>query len=143
VVSTTQPFHNLKLLDTGPDPKYPFDGGGVLSLVPLAELIRPPLAGWSGKEYPNNIEGETPSSGMANQISALVLAESQRDYVTIHSVVGAPSRCLSALDKAGGGRAYPGTLSEARSYVALAKAAGKTFGYGAIIVTHGECDSTN
>lgn len=45
-VSTTQLFHNLKLLDEGPDPKYPLDGGGILSLIPLTEPIRPHLAGY-------------------------------------------------------------------------------------------------
>src|SRR5438067_58250 len=37
VVSTKQPYHNLKLFDSGPPPHYPLNGGGMLSLVPLAE----------------------------------------------------------------------------------------------------------
>src|SRR5262249_54417808 len=39
-VSTTQPFHNLRLLDEGPAPQYPLDGGGILSIIPLTEPIR-------------------------------------------------------------------------------------------------------
>ena len=45
-MSTTQPFHNLKLVDTGPDPKYPIDGSPTAkrattppSLVVKAKLI--------------------------------------------------------------------------------------------------------
>src|SRR5262249_23922688 len=46
-ISTTQPFNNLKLHDDGPDPRYPLDGSGDLSLVPLTELFRPTsLPGW-------------------------------------------------------------------------------------------------
>src|SRR5262249_2654940 len=54
-ISTTQPFGNLKLLDSGPDPKYPLDGGGILSLIPLTEPMKPRLAGYSDSQYPNNI----------------------------------------------------------------------------------------
>ncbi len=145
VVNNAQPYHNLKLLDTGPDPKYPIDGGGILSLVPLVELIRPRLAGYedAGGEYPDNIRGETPHSGMANQISALSLAQAKRDYVTVHSEVGWGGKCIGRINKAGGWRAYPGSLAEARAFARMAKAAGKSFGYGAIVLTHGECDSTN
>ncbi len=145
IVSDKQPYRNLKLLDTGPDPKYPVDGGGLLSLVPLVELIRPRLAGYAdaGGEYPDNIRGETPHSGMANQISALSLAQTGRDYATLHSVVGWSGKCITRIDKAGGGHGYPGSLAEGRTFVAMAKAAGKTFGYGAIILTHGECDNAN
>jgi hypothetical protein len=39
------------------------------------------------------------------------------------------------------GRAYEATLIETRAITRLARAAGKTYGVGAITVTHGECDS--
>jgi len=39
--------------------------------------------------------------------------------------------------------AYEGTLVETRAITRLAQAAGKTYGVGAIIVTHGECDAGN
>src|SRR6266849_584608 len=61
-ISTVQPYHNLKLLDSGPDPRYPLDGGGDLSLVPLVEPIKPHLLGYDDTQYPNNIAGETPNT---------------------------------------------------------------------------------
>ena len=39
------------------------------------------------------------------------------------------------------GRAYEATLIETRAITRLARAAGRTYGVGAITVTHGECDS--
>jgi hypothetical protein len=150
VVSLTQSYHNLKLLDMGPDPKYRVDGGGPFALVPLVEPLRPrslpgyPDSGDGSDEYPVNIRGETPHSAMANQISALSLAETQRDYVTLHTDVGWGGKTIHFIDKGDAGyRAYPASLAEGRAFVALAKAAGKTFGYGAIILTHGEHDATN
>src|SRR5207249_237711 len=54
LLSTTQPYGNMKLLDTGPDPKY--DGNGdVLSLTPLVAPFRP---GGNGGPYPTNVVGE-------------------------------------------------------------------------------------
>ena len=108
VVGKTQPFHNLKLFDSGADPKYPLDGTGTLSLVPLVELIRPRLTGYADDQYPNNIYGETPHSALANQLSALAAATWSRDYVTIHSVVGWSGHPIGDIDKVGGKRAYPG-----------------------------------
>jgi hypothetical protein len=148
VINDTQPFHNLKLLDMGPDPKYPIDGGGIFSLVPLVEPIRPRLAGYieagtDSGQYPDNIRGETPHSAMANQLSALFMGQAQQDYVTLHTVVGWGGKCINRLNKSGGYLAYPASLAEGRRFVDMAKAAGKTFGYGAIILTHGECDTAN
>ena len=144
-ISTVQPFNNLKLQDDGPDPRYPLDGSGVLSLVPLTEPFRPSdLAGWPDDQYPNNLQGETPNAGMANEITQLWLENGGTDFVTIHSVVGWSGRCLRDIDKTNPDRrAYPGSLSEARTFKRMADAAGKTFAYGAIIVTHGECDAFN
>jgi hypothetical protein len=142
-ISTIQPYNNLKLLDSGPDPRYPLDGGGDLSLVPLTEPIKPRLSGYSDQQYPNNIFGETPNTAMANEISALWLDRTGGDYVTIHAPVGWSGHCLRDIDKRGTGRAYPGTLSEGRSFQRLANEAGKTFAFGAVILTHGECDATN
>src|SRR5262249_47185943 len=51
--------------------------------------------------------------------------------------------CMSDIDKEGTGKAYPAGLSEMRTFAAMAKAHGKTFGVGAIVLTHGECDSAN
>lgn len=150
VVSKSQPFENKMLVDNGPNPRYPLTGGAPkYALVPLTEPVRP-LTTRTGNgyiadtQYPNNIYGETPSSGMANQISALFLARSSAaPYVTLHSVVGWSGRRLVDLDKEGGKRSYLAALAEARAFTGLAKAAGKTFGYGAVVLTHGEADVAN
>lgn len=156
IVSPTQPFKNLKLLDLGPDLKYPIDGGatGTWSAIPLIEPIRKAVAGtgmgYDDSQYPNNIYhyndsyGETPHSGMANTISAAWAARrGVGDYVTAHSVVGWSGHCLNDIDKKGGKRSFPSAISEARIFKKLAEAGGKTYGVGGIVLTHGECDSTN
>ncbi len=148
IIDRTQPYHNLKLLDQGPAPQYPLDGGGQLSLVPLVEPIRPRLTGYSDSQYPNNIAGETPHTSMSSQLTALAAAAGAPDYVTLHSVVGWSGHCLADIDREGEpdgsvGRAYPGSLSEARAFERMAAAQGKSFGYAAIVLTHGECDAHN
>jgi hypothetical protein len=148
-VGTTQPFHNLKLLDQGPDPKYPIDGSASAkwSLIPLTEPIREAVPGYgTSYEYPNNIcknsdgYGETPHSGMANALSALWAARGESgDYVTAHTVVGVGGVPLSSLNETS--RSFAAALSEVRVYKALADAAGKTYGVAGIIFTHGEYDA--
>jgi hypothetical protein len=49
----------------------------------------------------------------------------------------------NATQKGVNGRSYEGALIETKAITRLAKAAGKTYGVGAIIVTHGECDAGN
>lgn len=143
-ISTVQPFNNLKLHDDGPIPQYPLDGSGVLSLVPLTERFRPSLPGWDDNQYPNNLAGETPNAGMANEITQLWLDRTGTDFVTLHSVVGWSGHCLRDIDKSNPmRRAYPGGLSEARTFKRMADEAGKTFAYAAVILTHGECDASN
>jgi hypothetical protein len=148
-LSTTQPFKNLKLADTGPDPKYPIDGMGmpVWSAIPLTEPIRPWLMGYGtcsyppdNCQYPNNIfkTGETPHSGMANELSAMWRARGG-DYITAHSVVGVGGALLIYIQKGTG--SYKAGLSEAKAFTQLAKAAGKTYGVAGIVLTHGESDS--
>ena len=146
VISTTQPYENGMLVDDGPHPKFPLEGGApVFSIAPLVEPVRPPLVGpgYSDRVYPDNVRGETPSSGMANQVTSLFLARTGKGYVTVHSVVGRSGRRLSAIDKDGGELPYRATLMEARAFRDLAAKAGKTFGYGAVVLTHGEADARN
>jgi hypothetical protein len=156
IVSPTQPFKNIKLLDQGPDPKYPIDNGatGQWSVTPLIEPIRKAVAGtgvgYDDSQYPNNIfhyndsYGETPHSGMANTLSTVWAARGGTgDYITAHSVVGWSGHCLTDIDKKGGKRAFPAGISEARIFKKLADAQGKTYGVGGIVLTHGECDSSN
>lgn len=150
-MSVAQPYGNLTLVDNGPDPKYVIDAADTSSYatVPLVEPIRAWSAGsgegYDDGQYPNNIAGETPHSGMANQITAFWKArpESVGDYVTVHSVVGWSGHPLVDIDKQGGKRAYPASLHEGKIFKDLATKAGKSFGYGAIVLTHGESDAGN
>jgi hypothetical protein len=149
-LTKTQPFHNLKLVDTGPDPKYPIGAGGapIWAATPLVEPFRTHVTGtgpgYADGQYPNSVGGESPQSGMANALTALWTAHGGGgEYVTAHSNVGWSGHCLTDINKAGGKRAYPASLHEASVFQGLAQAAGKTFGYGGIILTHGECDGGN
>jgi hypothetical protein len=150
-ISTSQPFQNLKLEDRGPDPKYPIDGTGTpnWAALPLTEPIRAPVPGYGNCsyppdncQYPNNIflKSETPHSGMANQLSASWRARGG-DYVSAHSVVGVGGSLLMYIAKGTG--SYKAGLSEARAFAQLAKGAGKTYGVGGIVLTHGEADASN
>jgi hypothetical protein len=44
--------------------------------------------------YPGNIEGETPHSGMANQLSSL-----NENFVSVHTVVGESGQPMTKLMK--------------------------------------------
>ncbi len=143
VASTNQPYNNLKLA-TG-DLPWPIDPDNPeLKLVPLVEPVgRRGFGGW-----PVNLAGETPHSAMANELSALVKAQFGSDFVTVHTEVGENGHGIQFIRKTPTrqgtwGRAYEGSMVETRAITRLAKVAGKTFGIGAIIVTHGESDSGN
>jgi len=144
VLSTTRKYGNLKLEDDGPDPRYTFDGGGLFSLVPLVEPIRPmPLPGWTDYQYPNNIFGETPHTALANQLTALSLAADAGELVSFATVVGTIYSCIGDINKEGTGRAYSSSLSEARAIAAIAADAGRTIRYDGVVLTQGECDWYN
>jgi hypothetical protein len=150
-ISKAASYKNLKLVDSGPNPKYPIamgSGAPVWSALPLSEPIRVDVPGqglgYTDWQYPNNIQGETPHTAMASTLSALFKTRgAEGDYVTVHSVVGWAGRCLKDIDKQGTGRAYPASLNEARVWKQLAMAAGKSYGVGAVVLTHGECDASN
>jgi hypothetical protein len=146
IKSTSQPYGNLKL-STANLP-WPVDPDNTsLSMVPLVE----PVGRYSmsyPSSWPQNIAGETPHSAMANEISALVKAASGRDFIGVHSEVGENGQCMIYLKKNAtqsgvNGRSYAAAMIEAKAITRLAKAAGKTYGVGAITVTHGECDAGN
>ena len=147
-VTTTQPYSNLKL-SLGSLVVPPWDpSSSALSMVPLVEPIRVYGIYNPAGPYPGNIFGETPHSAMANQISSLVLAASGANYITVHTVVGETGKgidCLrkTAVDTGYSGRAYAATLFEVEAIKRLAAVAGKTYGVGGIIITHGESDSGN
>jgi hypothetical protein len=143
-------YHNLKL-GLGPDFKGPpFDAASAaLSMVPLAEPIRPlvQLSDYPSA-YPANIFGETPHTFMANQISALYAVDGEGEYQTVHSVVGESGQSTAVISKGAQdtgrtGRAYGATLFEVKAIQRLARMAGKTYGVGAIVLTHGETDAVS
>ena len=147
--ATAPSFHNLKL-DLGHRfwPASAADDSR-LSLVPLREPIRPTVRGYPAP-YPGNMCGESPHTCMASQITQLLLDANSGhgDYVTVHSVVGESGQPLSVIAKgavrAGAtGVAYESSLFETRAIARLAKAAGRSFGVAAIVLTHGESDAQN
>lgn len=144
VASTSQPYHNLKLYTDSL--AWPIDPANPeLKLVPLVEPIgRRGSGGW-----PTNIAGETPHSAMANELTALVEHQFKQDFVSVHTEVGENGRGMALIKKdaaitaRGNGHAFEGTLVETRAITRFAKEAGKSFGVGAITITHGESDSGN
>jgi hypothetical protein len=149
VVMTTQPFKNLKLsLGAARVTVPPYDAAAPgLSLVPLVEPIRPEVMIYPGA-YPFNIYGETPHTAMADQISALYASNTRGDYVTVHTVVGESGQGIHVIDKgavatANLGHAYAAALFEVSAIERLATLSGKTYGVGAIVLTHGETDGAN
>jgi hypothetical protein len=148
----TQPYGNLKL-SLGGVTVPPFDSDAPeLSLVPLVEPIRPFAIGYPSA-YPANLYGESPHMAMSTQITALAKAGGLSDFITIHTVAGENGQPMSVIDKTamevtnatGGtmGRAYQASLFEARAISRLAGAQGKSYGIGAIFLTHGESDAGN
>jgi hypothetical protein len=132
-------------------PANPWDSTlSALTTTPLVEPVRTLHTSFPSP-YPDNIYGETPHAAMANQITYLVKAASaSADYVTVHTVVGESGQGITALIKQtdGGtsgtiGRAYAATLFEVGALTRLAKAAGKTYGVGMVVMTHGETDDQN
>ncbi|HEY6474981.1 MAG TPA: dockerin, partial [Polyangia bacterium] len=159
---TTQPYNNLMLsLNGATVPNAGPDGGiipGVnpwdptvsgLTMVPLIEPVRVLETAYPSP-YPGNIYGETPHAAMANEITRFVKAASaSADYVTVHTIVGESGQGIVALVKEAGsttggtGRAYAASLFEAGAINLQAKAAGKSYGVGVIVMTHGETDCNN
>jgi hypothetical protein len=141
-------YGNLVLRDDGPDPKYPIDDSGspVWSAVPLMEPIRPQAAGYSGSGYPNNIwfsgstYGESPHSGMADSVSLYCQAR-KTTCITAHTVVGIAGALLNTINK--GTDSFNAAIHEAKVFKQLADTAGKTYGIGSIVLTHGEQDASN
>lgn len=146
IATTTQPYNNLKLT-TGalPWPVDPSDAS--LVMAPLIEPIGRPSTTYPSS-WPTNIAGETPHASMANQITALVKAADGGDYVGVHGEFGENGQGIvylrkNAVQSGVNGRAYQATLIETQAITRLAGAMGKTYGVGAIIVTHGEADAGN
>ena len=158
---TTQPYNNLMLSlneregprhgprrrrrprrqSLGPDGERPDDGSARRAGARAGDQLSEPL--------PGNIYGETPHAALANEITRFVKAASAgADYVTVHTIVGESGQGIPALIKqtpntGGIGRAYAASLFEAGAINLQAKAAGKSYGVGVIVMTHGETDCNN
>jgi hypothetical protein len=165
IQARTQPYHNLKLSTLGVaptdagTPAWPINPNDPsLMMVPLVEpigrLSQPPCIcapGGYPSAYPTNIAGETPHAAMANEITSLVMAAGGKDYIGVHGEFGENGQGIEFLAKnptvdtqyGVRGHAYAGTLFETAAINRLAQAQGKTYGVGAIIVTHGESDAGN
>lgn len=147
IQSTEQPYNNLKF-EIGELEDPPWDANDeALEMVPLVEPIRP-TDPRHPSPYPFNIDGETPHTVMGNQITEMVTEASGEDYITVHTVVGESGQGMSVIEKGAEdtgttGRAYAATLFEAEAITRLAKEAEKTYGIGAILLTHGESDTGN
>src|SRR5580658_4081662 len=97
ILSTTQPFGNLKL-STAKLP-YPIDPNDPqLALVPLVEPIGR-LAPNYPSSWPENIDGETLHAAAGNQITALSLSHKMRPIVTVHSAIGEDGQGIVFLKK--------------------------------------------
>ena len=145
-LSTNQPYGNLKLF-TG-DLQWPVNPDDTnLALVPLIEPIGRKSPSYPSS-WPENIAGETPHTAMANEMSFLVRAASGGGFISVHSEVGENGQGMVFLKKNAtprgvNGRSYEAALIETKAIARLAKAAGKTYGVGAITLTHGESDAGN
>jgi len=143
---TNQVYGNLKL-STGSLP-WPIDPNDPsLAMAPLVEPVGR-RANRYPSSWPENISGETAHGAMANQVTALVKAASGRDFIGVHGEVGENGQCMTFLKKNAtprgiSGRSFEAAMIETKAITRLAKAAGKTYGVGAIIITHGECDAGN
>ena len=142
---TTQRFRNLKL-SLGSATVPPFDpNNAALSMVPLVETLRAIATGYPSP-YPRNIYGQSFHTAMGDEITTLVMAAQSRDYITAHTAVGEAGQPTSviqkgATDTGSTGRAYAASLFEVAAIARLAKAQGKSYGVGAIVLTHGESDA--
>jgi len=145
-ISIEQPFGNLKL-STG-DLKWPVDPNDPgLVLTPLVEPIGH-LAPNYPSSWPLNIDGETPHTGAANQISSMAMDKLHRNVLTVHAAVGEDGQGIVYLKKGAphkglNGRSFEGGMIVTKAEARLAKAARKSFGVASIFVTHGESDCGN
>ena len=146
-LTTTQPYNNLKIsLESEAIPPLN-PNNSKFKMVPCVEPLR--IYGfWTPGPYPGNIFGETPHSALANQITYMVRTNWDKDYITAQTCVGESGQGIDALrkgavDTGSMGRAYAATLFEVSAIKRLAAESGKTYGVGAITITHGERDSGN
>ncbi len=141
-----QPFGNLKVSSGNLHwPVNPDDPK--VALEPLIEPVGRRSAGYPSS-WPQNIDGTTYHTSAANEVSHLSKQELKRDYVTVHMEVGEAGQGMVRIRKESihegvTGRAYEASLVQTKAIARLARTAGKSFGGGAIFMTHGETDTGN
>jgi hypothetical protein len=140
VLSTSQPYTNVMLHDSTGIYNITQPNAGTLSLVPLVAPVR---AVSGAAAYPDNIGGESPEVGFANQMTALSVARGQGQRKIATTNVGYSGQPYSVICKGGSSNSYAAALYEVRAIARLAAANGWTFGVGGLLFTHGESDSTN
>jgi hypothetical protein len=141
--------NNLKLaLGTATVPPFNADDAA-LSLTALVEPIRAIDNGYPSP-YPRNLDGESPHTAMATQMTALAKAGGAADFVTVHTVVGESGQPMTVINKQATdngtmGRAYAASMFEVQAIKRLvaAREGSPTYGVGAIFLTHGESDAGN
>ena len=145
--ATTQPFHNLKL-SLGNATVPPFTPtNAALSMVPLVEPLRTITTTYPSP-YPANIYGETFHTAMGDELTSLAISAGKADFVSTQTEVGEAGQPMSVIQKGATdtgttGRAYAASLFEVAAIARLAKAQGKSYGVGAILLTHGESDAAS
>ena len=152
MAAVQQPYNNLKLSFGGATVAPPFDPTiASLAVVPLVEPIRP-----FANSYPERLPGQhlrrdAPHRHGRRDHGARDGGGVGHDYVTVHTVVGESGQPLTVIEKnptnlptdGTSGRAYDATLFEVTALTRLATGMGKTYGIGAIVLTHGESDAGN
>ena len=145
--ATTQPFHNLKL-SLGSATVPPFTPtSAALSMVPLVEPLRTITTTYPSP-YPANIYGESFHTAMGDELTSLAMSAGKADLVNTQTEVGEAGQPISVIQKGATdtgttGRAYAASLFEVAAIARLAKAQGKSYGVGAIVLTHGESDAAS
>lgn len=135
VISTTQPFANVKTFDSSGN--YNDPNSGTWSLVPLIAPLRPV----GGGSYPGNIFGETPGETASNQLSQFTLATNPGSgIVSIETNVAISGAALSGITV--GTPVYADAIREI-TVAHNTLTTGHSHGVQAIIFTHGESDATN
>ena len=145
--ATTQPFHNLKL-SLGSATVPPFTPtNAALSMVPLVEPLRTITTTYPSP-YPANIYGESFHTAMSDELTSLAISAGKTDFVSTQTEVGEAGQPISVIQKGATdtgttGRAYAASLFEVAAIARLAKAQGKSYGVGAVVLTHGESDAAS
>lgn len=105
----------------------------ITSLVPLVEVTE------ADETLGTTNDGETICSGMLNRIAQDLLAQGVL-FVGIGSVCGVIAQPYSVIKKGASNSIYLNTLTEITAAMALAAAAGKSYGTRAVSLVHGQAD---